>query len=1221
MDLRRASEQRQAELRRRTEAAAAEVRHARYVAAKTRARQAAEASTRQRKINMRVQSARDRREAREATRSERAGSMYARITAYAGASFSPSRRGAERTKGSPEGGDERDAHEFSPGLDALPASSSALREVAALPSLDAEEDPYAAAHAEAAAQRPHELGARRRRQAGEAGSASPPHRGGLRRGSSAPASEHAGAEAPDIWAAAPSPPRPRRRAQPSLQVSPLGGPRRASRADHAAVDADVSLGREAALPGPAQTQSQAQEREQGRPGLERTSSADALLRNAARGDASAVLDVDSEGEGEDEVEEREAAASTLQAWWRAQCVLRRTMGRIRGGVDAFQQLVQHMEAVRGAPMHTVAAKLGDESVQALARSVLASVPKDRGVRRRPRLARTTRAFLATLPMLHHAPEVFGGEGEVPSQLVRAAETQWRAAHLLFEAAARVRERPFAGNQGLRRRVALFNAMRCAYMDAFLVWRARDAERILESALPTYVRLLVAQDELERSDASSDQIRASMLADVQRQQQQLVQQVKRVAGPDEVRDWVARAAAEVRRAGEVGNQSSSSSATSSSATTTSTSTSAAPAPMSPPRAGEDARGGQGAEASTRTSPTSASAGPVTSEAAAVAARAVQEVDESGEAAAAAAAQAEEATASPSQANAPRAAALVSENEALAHELMVNDRFSLVRGLLARRARERLQQRQQDGEGAATGGTSTTPLPSMRTGRGGTGSGAGGEADPVEGLADAMEAGEADSEDELVAGQEEAALGPTGTRVRDAMRRAFWDRLMAQVEVEEGGEKDWSGVVSVLGELRDAIKGIVPRNERFAAEVEEAAGDAVLGRVFSHGAVDGSALLALFNALVGKVQELEAPAETVRTRQWASEVADQLRDALAAGGSEGEGAPAPAPALRLLPTVVEGLFARVELIRAGAADFRFGLAREQLRQHGPGYERQRFADRLREGRVTLGNTAQWIMETASVLRHYDSLRRDGDGDGGGGSGGPQVGGDALPRVTEEEARTGGDRAYRAFLAEGLVALVMRSQAITADNAPETLLLDTARLSRVQNDLQLVALAATLSLLLRQTLGPQASQAQAARLQAFDRRTARLLRHPGTRLPHVTEACAVEAREVSRLEGLDLPESAVLLLQSAVRSAASLEHRVLKLLRQRAAQALRMVLMGDGVDAVHAYARRAGLGQFAAKLGRMGTRLHRVLAHNLAVYAPYYNRIIPRVLAPQSAGSAQA
>lgn len=499
--------------------------------------------------------------------------------------------------------------------------------------------------------------------------------------------------------------------------------------------------------------------------------------------------------------------------------------------------------------------------------------------------------------------------------------------------------------------------------------------------------------------------------------------------------------------------------------------------------------------------------------------------------------------------------------------------------------------------------------------------------------------------------EGALAFELGRVREAMERVFWDRLvMAMTPAEQEGPEDFvPGVVvqlrfggpqeslfaarveavnkengtldvvylmdgvkeqrplgdfrlksdpldyepllALLEDVREKLIELTPRRKDLAAELQAHLDIQLLGQMARQGLLDAVTIHGLLAFVLERLMALQAPLRAAETRAWFSEIEVQAQAAMSEGKNGQGGSTKPTPAfVALLPRVFKTIFERINETRRDIANAHVEMLRPFLAQHGVVYERQKFAERLREGEVKLIHTQAWLHDVLASTERVAQLTLVAQGDA---------------------------QDHRTLLADALMCLLRKP--VRLDNPmtaklPETLFYDGRRLAAIRDELDRLSLVAVYSSLLRQfltTQGPNLSLGQSSPvgniLVELETRLYTVLQDDGeVTLPHLVEEVMQSANHIYAVANAIMSNEQAATLRGMLKNTASLENPLFNLLFARLADVLSLHARGDAAGA-RELVGRFGFQSFSVQLAATGDGLRRVLEHNLAVHGELYSRLL--------------
>jgi hypothetical protein len=244
-------------------------------------------------------------------------------------------------------------------------------------------------------------------------------------------------------------------------------------------------------------------------------------------------------------------------------------------------------------------------------------------------------------------------------------------------------------------------------------------------------------------------------------------------------------------------------------------------------------------------------------------------------------------------------------------------------------------------------------------------------------------------------------PVFQRIRDSFHKAFWESLIDDLKL---ATPCYVRVMRVLSEIRDGVKDLAGAREE--GNIEEIVDIDFIKARAEAGNYSFNDAMNLIRAVVGVIQRVQAPRRDAETKEkWLAilakvEVADSETTA------------------RVMCECLEFLLDRVNAMRIDAANARLRLIAPVIRDHGIDYERGKFTDKLRDGTLTLERTAEWFTHVINAN-------------------------DALARRAQTGCRVSAVKLHALMIVE----LVQTSMPPRADNVPETMAFDVARLASMR------------------------------------------------------------------------------------------------------------------------------------------------------------------------------
>jgi hypothetical protein len=243
-------------------------------------------------------------------------------------------------------------------------------------------------------------------------------------------------------------------------------------------------------------------------------------------------------------------------------------------------------------------------------------------------------------------------------------------------------------------------------------------------------------------------------------------------------------------------------------------------------------------------------------------------------------------------------------------------------------------------------------------------------------------------------------PVSRRIRETFHRAFWDRLADDLRLLP------PCYVRILRVLEEVRTGLLELAAAESPAIAEALDMVSIKERSDKGLYMWDDTRSLMAAVTKVIKRVQSPARDQETAGRFASIDNTMLECI----------PYERPVV--LCRGMEFLLERVNAMRIDAANSRLRMIGPVIRDHGIDYERGKFADKVRDGRLTLSRTTDWIR-----------------------------------RSVESGATSYVDIHIGAFL-----ELVSSPDVLTNATCPETLLFDADRLRSFQLDFGFLAAAAS-------------------------------------------------------------------------------------------------------------------------------------------------------------------
>uniref|UniRef100_A0AAV1UEU3 Uncharacterized protein n=1 Tax=Peronospora matthiolae TaxID=2874970 RepID=A0AAV1UEU3_9STRA len=426
--------------------------------------------------------------------------------------------------------------------------------------------------------------------------------------------------------------------------------------------------------------------------------------------------------------------------------------------------------------------------------------------------------------------------------------------------------------------------------------------------------------------------------------------------------------------------------------------------------------------------------------------------------------------------------------------------------------------------------------------------------------------------------EHSAATVAVRVRDAMTRAFWDRVVAADDVEV--------LLARTEELRSAFRSALESRSRteleglraaLAGEIDSALDPEHLRVLMQDPMRNVIAIQARCHAVLDAIERAEAPARAASTREFRADWAQRVA----------AGAMTP---IALLVAFLTFTMDKVEELRSDMLNAHLGLLGAFLQRHGVDYEKKALESQLSEAGsldAKFSSTIKWLaLELETYLGRSD--------------------------VDEAErarlVRHNGE-AYKRFLRASIWALVEKYIEDTSSSAwPETFELDVARIRACRDALDRIAVISSFLTIVKEHVARRHLSTPVGFLEHVGQQLGTLLCSSGV---SGAQLAAQATENVRQLESLGNEETKRELhaLEKRLLGCFAADNAVFQLFFSRASRAFELSLQKDHV----AHAVHPSLAPFAADISEATSALRRLVEHNEKVYASLYNTIIKRLLSP--------
>ncbi|RLN96396.1 hypothetical protein BBJ28_00011699, partial [Nothophytophthora sp. Chile5] len=439
---------------------------------------------------------------------------------------------------------------------------------------------------------------------------------------------------------------------------------------------------------------------------------------------------------------------------------------------------------------------------------------------------------------------------------------------------------------------------------------------------------------------------------------------------------------------------------------------------------------------------------------------------------------------------------------------------------------------------------------------------------------------EAEAAAAAGASSRSTAALAVRVREAMTKAFWDRVAEANDVETllaRTEELRSGFRDALGGGSSASLG--PGLSALADVVDSALQAEQLRELMQDPMSNVRALEARCNGVLDAVERAEAPARAEATRAFRSDWTQRV-------------AAAAMTPVQLMVAFLAFALEKVDELRVDVLNAHLGLLGAYLQRHGVEYEQKQLQARLVEAgndHTSFAGTEKWLR---TEMQTY--LTR--------------------PEVDDEErahlARHDG-AAFERFVRVSIWALVEKHIDGAASRSwPETFELDVARVRACRDALDRIAVVSSMLAVVHEYVARRGLPTSPSFLHDVGQQLSTLLRSPGISGSHLAAQAVQDVRQLEP-SGRDDTEQELQALDQRLHGAFASDNPVFALFFSRASRAFEAELLrsagGSTAKELH-----PSLAPFAKEIGDVAAEMRRLAQHNESVYASLYNNIIKRFVA---------
>ncbi|KAG1938151.1 T-complex protein 11-like protein 1 [Pimephales promelas] len=398
------------------------------------------------------------------------------------------------------------------------------------------------------------------------------------------------------------------------------------------------------------------------------------------------------------------------------------------------------------------------------------------------------------------------------------------------------------------------------------------------------------------------------------------------------------------------------------------------------------------------------------------------------------------------------------------------------------------------------------------------------------------------------------GSLEKQVKEIMHKAFWDCLESQLKEDP---PSYSHAVTLVGEIKETLLSfLLPGQSRLRGQIEETLDLALIQQEAENEALDISKVARFIIDMMGTFC---APCRDEDIRQ-----------------------------LRQIPDIVplfKAIFAVLDKMKIDMANFAVSSLRPHLLQQSVEYERKKFHEFLEKQPNALDFTKKWLQDTSDCS-----------------TGGETEGGATSTTVSTQ--------------LHNLAYLRLLKWDHDAESFPETLLLDQCRFQEMQQQLEQLALVASILLIVYNSAGEAISGLPG--LNERLKKTIKILlaemHTPSFKADEtfaaVAEKLCLELRGCLSQHGFSpFPSDRENTLKGQIAAAKSADNPIRKVIDSR----IQAYLLGFLESSAHrsAPALPGGLTPISKELEEIAVKLERLVTFNKLVYSPFYQKILQDIL----------
>ncbi|KAI1309512.1 T-complex protein 11 [Mortierella claussenii] len=486
-----------------------------------------------------------------------------------------------------------------------------------------------------------------------------------------------------------------------------------------------------------------------------------------------------------------------------------------------------------------------------------------------------------------------------------------------------------------------------------------------------------------------------------------------------------------------------------------------------------------------------------------------------------------------------------------------------------------------------------------------------------------------------------------RIRAMATKAFFDKI--REDSEQGHLGKW--IPSLMMEIREHLEDMVPPGSAMAAQITEGFDIEFVKQQVDKNIYDIKGAL---KGILDLMAKLCAPVRDPNIRQIQENLDKISRDSLwqtttpstmeASSSSTSKEYSATAIAPKDLVSVLQDIMALLDVMLLDMTNFRLTMARPKLEKQAIPYEQNAFKDAVGNHEVSLDTTRAWLEASATKVFTKAASSASSASSAAATATATMTGAESEHTNSVESASLFvGRRRHYEILVHAMLDLIFSAKhfdyGVDRDQFPATLNLDRERMTRFQNEVQGLAVAAVI-MNISTNVAPALKETEETELKDA---LLKLLEAPNTSRESLAEAVIeakertllLAAREVGRSSSPSSPSPSItgssaatskLLLSeeqksyvlNAITRSVSFESTLFRVLTQRLRQVLEEYIIStgesggkSGVLPARAVLSKMGLAILTKEIDTLGSQIRFLTKYNAQVYRQWYDPILSKIV----------